>query len=200
MLDYWTVVKGNQDLPNPGHGKYGNHSSKLSDDLFQSKIKHKDSREDFLPLSRGNTLLEESNVSSSPLRSSMKTASSNQISGSDHLRGSARTGSEIGDASYVNEENYNIGSQNEEFKWYSTKDSSDFGLKPKKYLDNKFDLDNGNLHSEFNGASISDSIIKNRKNVDNLRKTNLSPVVSKPLEFDRKCAWDIQWAAVSILL
>ncbi|CAL1291163.1 unnamed protein product [Larinioides sclopetarius] len=30
---------------------------------------------------------------------------------------------------------------------------------------------------------------------DNSRAKNLSPVVSKPLDFDRKCAWDIQFAS-----
>lgn len=31
------------------------------------------------------------------------------------------------------------------------------------------------------------------------RSKNVSPVLSKPLPFDRKCAWDIQWASVSII-
>ncbi|PRD26036.1 UNVERIFIED_CONTAM: Wdr35 [Trichonephila clavipes] len=33
------------------------------------------------------------------------------------------------------------------------------------------------------------------KLIDSFRTKNLSPVVSKPLEFDRKCAWDIQFAS-----
>lgn len=214
VLEYWTLLKNDQDLSNSlnysGQGRSNLTSSKfISDDLPHTKIKSKDSVDDF-HFSKGNSLLEESTFVSNSVRpgETVKSVSSvlsdhvssKPFSGSDQLRDSAHLSSDLNDMTNGNDRSYNFASQNGEYKWNSMRDTSDFAPKPKKYLSgssDKADLDHSKLHSEFNGSKISSSLIKTRMNSDNIRKANLSPVISRPLEFDRKCAWDIQWASVS---
>lgn len=209
ILDYWSQLKNNQDVSgtvnHAGHGKHTLHSSsKLQPDDFPlSKMKANDSGEDFFPFSRNGTLIDEPAVSSTMQSSdNVKLSLADRISGKelpslnkpDHMRNSAEGSSDI---SLDNGRSYS-----NDVKWNSNKDASDFGLKSMKFLPNandKFDAENTKLHSEFNGTKFSGSSMKNKINADNFRKINLSPVVSKPLEFDRKCAWDIQWAAVSTI-
>lgn len=200
-------MKNNQDVSgtvnHAGHGKHTLHSfSKIqSDDLSLSKMKAKGSGEDFFPFSRNGTLIDEPTVSGTIQSSdNIKLSLADRISGkelpllnkSDHMRNSAERSSDISLD--------NGRSHSNDVKWNSNKDTSEFGLKSMKFLANaneKFDAENVKLHSEFNGTKFSGSSMKKKINADNFRKINLSPVVSKPLEFDRKCAWDIQWASVS---
>lgn len=59
------------------------------------------------------------------------------------------------------------------------------------------DVSNENEFKWNHSLRISGSLMKNKINADSTRKAHLSTAISKPLEFDRKCAWDIHWAAVS---
>lgn len=206
ILDYWSYLKNNQDVSSianhVGHGKHATSSSSkaLTDDFSLSKMKNKDISEDFLPFSRNGTLNHEPVVSSTMNSSdNMKLSLADRIAGkelptlskSDSLRKSV----EGSDISYHNSRSYS-----NDLKWNSNKDTPELGFKSTKLLanaDDKVDMEDTKLHSEFNGNKFSASSLKNKISSDNFRKFNLPPVLSKPLDFDRKCAWDIQWASVS---